>query len=274
MKLTDEQLHICKQFLDLYIANRELFTTVELFPENWKLYRAVVRTLGIMNWETPELSGERVFLERTLGELTEPVVIDVGAHAGDYCLLALAANPKSRIFAFEPHPGTFVKLAEAGLAHGFEVFQEGCSDQAAEATLYDYPDQPGSQHASVYKDVLEHIHRSTAEGHPIRLVRLDDFIRERKLSRVDLLKIDTEGHEMAVLQGVEESIRSGLVRTIHFEFNEMNVYSRCFFRDFMDFLPEYDFFRLLPDGMVPLKSYRALDFEFFAYQNIAAVRQG
>ena len=160
------------------------------------------------------------------------------------------------------------------MERGFEAFPLGCSDGATGATLYDYQGKPGSQHASVYKEVIEDIHKGEAEGHHIRLTRLDDFLPERDISRVDLLKIDTEGHEMAVLRGAERAIRSGAVRAIHFEFNEMNVFSRSFFRDFLDFLPEYRFFRLLPDGLVPLDNYKPLDFELFAYQNIAALRQG
>jgi FkbM family methyltransferase len=274
MPLTDEQKQKFREFLDFYAGNRELFASVELFPENKRLFEACVRAMGILNWETPELSGERRFLRELLSDLSEPVVLDVGAHAGDYCLMALEANPAARVFAFEPHPESFAKLAEAGLAHGFEVFPLGCSDAATGATLYDYAGRPGSQHASVYREVIEDIHKGAAEGHHIRLTRLDNFLAGHGLGRVDLLKIDTEGHEMAVLRGAEASIRSGAVRAIHFEFNEMNVFSRSFFRDFLDFLPEFRFFRLLPDGLVPLDNYKPLDFELFAYQNIAAVRQG
>lgn len=274
MPLTAKKFQLFRDFLEMYEHNRELFATKALWGENRRLFDAVVRSLGILNWENPDISGERRFLAETLAGKKEPVLIDVGAHGGEYCLLALEANPTARIFAFEPHPQTSVRLAAAAKAHGFAAFPAGCSDQDCGAVLYDYRDQPGSQHASIYREVIEHIHKGLAEAHHIRMIRLDDFIQDQGLTRVDLLKIDTEGHEMAVLAGAEAAIRAGLVRVIHFEFNEMNVYSRSFFKDFMDFLPGYRFFRLLPDGQVPLDTYKPLDFELFAYQNIAAVRQG
>ena len=54
----------------------------------------------------------------------------------------------------------------------------------------------------------------------------------------------------------------------------MNVISRRFFKDFWDFLPEYDFFRLLPEGVLPLVQYVPSHCEIFAYQNIVCTRKG
>ena len=85
-----------------------------------------------------------------------------------------------------------------------------------------------------------------------------------------LLKIDTEGHELEVLKGFEPYIRQNKVDLIHFEFNEMNVASRVFFKDFWEFLPNYDFYRMLQDGLIPIKNYNPVYCEIFAYQNIVA----
>jgi hypothetical protein len=54
----------------------------------------------------------------------------------------------------------------------------------------------------------------------------------------------------------------------------MNVISRAFFRDFYTLLPDYAFYRLLPDGPVPLGEYSPILWELFASQNIVAVRRG
>jgi hypothetical protein len=50
------------------------------------------------------------------------------------------------------------------------------------------------------------------------------------LSRIDLLKIDTEGHELQVLRGAQKIVSAGLIRVLHIEFNEMNVFSGYFSR--------------------------------------------
>jgi len=53
----------------------------------------------------------------------------------------------------------------------------------------------------------------------------------------------------------------------------MNVYSRVFFRDFYELLVNYNFFRMLPDGLIFLGKYNPIFQEIFAYQNIVAIRK-
>jgi hypothetical protein len=72
----------------------------------------------------------------------------------------------------------------------------------------------------------------------------------------------------------EKTIKSGAIDVIQFEFNEMNVISRTFFKDFFDFLPEYDFFRLTHQGALFIRRYTPCFCEIFAYQNIVCVRKG
>jgi hypothetical protein len=102
---------------------------------------------------------------------------------------------------------------------------------------------------------------------------LGEFLSSAGIDRVQLLKIDTEGNELSVLKGVESYIASKKIDVIHFEFNEMNVSSRVFFRDFWKMLQGYDVYRLLPRGMVKIDSYNPLYCEIFAYQNIVAFAQ-
>ena len=93
--------------------------------------------------------------------------------------------------------------------------------------------------------------------------------RER-IDIIDFLKVDTEGHELAVLQGASSLIEDGRIGCIHFEFNEMNIVSRVFFLDFRELLHNYKLYRLLPNGLLPLGD-SPLETELFAYQNIVAL---
>jgi hypothetical protein len=87
------------------------------------------------------------------------------------------------------------------------------------------------------------------------------------------LKIDTEGCELDVLKGFRRYIEGGKVGAVQFEFNEMNVLSRAYFHDFWNLMPGYDFYRLLPGGMIRLEGYVPLFCEIFAFQNIVALRR-
>ncbi len=107
----------------------------------------------------------------------------------------------------------------------------------------------------------------------VPVITIDGFLTQNSLNHVNLLKIDTEGHELAVLKGAVCALRDGHIDVIHFEFNEMNVASRVFFRDFVELLEDYDLYRLVRDGLIPIREYVAIQCELFAYQNIIAVRK-
>lgn len=150
-------------------------------------------------------------------------------------------------------------------AHNYGV---GCLKENLK--LYDYENADGSEHASLYKDVIEVIHDGRAAEHDVKIVTLNDFANEYHVDRVLLLKIDAEGHELAVLKGFESYLREGRIDLIHFEFNKLNVVSKVFFKDFWDLLPNYDLYRMVRDGLVHLKNYDPVYCEIFAYQNIVA----
>ena len=54
----------------------------------------------------------------------------------------------------------------------------------------------------------------------------------------------------------------------------MDAISKVHFRDICGILSEYDFYRMLPDGLVPMGPYKPLLYELYAYQNIVAIRRG
>jgi FkbM family methyltransferase len=210
-----------------------------------------------------------------LKAINNPIVLDIGAHSGTYSNKVKSLSPSAEIYAFEPHPRSFERLQSEALRWGYTAINLGCGAKAGYVDLFDYADNDqGSQHASLYRDVIQTIHNASSSARQIQITSLDSFVEQKGIRRVNLLKIDTEGNELNVLVGARKSIESQLIDIIHFEFNEMNAVSHVFFRDFYMLLPQYEFHRMLPDGLVPLGSYSPLLCEIFAYQNIVAIRQG
>jgi len=182
-------------------------------------------------------------------------------------------NPNAELYAFEPHPKTFKKLQEVADEFSFKAFNVGVGDKNETLKIYDYKYKDGSQHASIFKDVIEKVYKSEFIEHKINLIKIDDFCKKSNIAGINLLKIDTGGNELKVLKGASELIKNNKIDVIHFEFNEMNVFSRVFFRDFYEFLINYNFFRMLPDGLIFLSEYNPIYQEIFAYQNIVAIRK-
>ena len=42
-------------------------------------------------------------------------------------------------------------------------------------------------------------------SYPVKTIKLKNFIEKNKIKKIDLLKIDTEGHEFQVLKGLEKN---------------------------------------------------------------------
>lgn len=256
----------------LFNFYRLLFSRPSFYSLNRFLYRCSLSGMGIMNFESDAISGESNFLNKVL-KGQKGVVVDVGANVGRYSAQVLDISDGIEVYAFEPHPINFKELCEAVNSERFHPYNCAVGESDGELQLFDYDSAKGSSHASLYKDVIEGIHGHSAVSLSVQVYSLGEFLSSAGIDRVQLLKIDTEGNELSVLKGVESYIASKKIDVIHFEFNEMNVSSRVFFRDFWKILQGYDVYRLLPRGMVKIDRYNPLYCEIFAYQNIVAFAQ-
>ena len=254
----------------IYDSYARLFSKTIFNKLNKFIFLLSLRGLGVLNYKSDKQSGEAHFVLSHFHNAKKGVIFDVGANVGSYSKSLRELNSNVEIYCFEPHPRTFKQLLSNVTDLKINSFNVGVGSADGVLKLYDYANDDGSSHASLYKDVIEQIHNGQVIAHEVTVIPLDTFVSEHKIDRVALLKIDTEGHELEVLKGFQQFIISNKVDLIHFEFNEMNIASRVFFKDFWDFLPNYDFFRMLPNGLIPIKNYSPVFCEIFAYQNIVA----
>ena len=257
----------------LYAAYRCLFARARFAKANRLLLNLALRGLGVLNYKNAAASGEAYFLRGHLARIPSPVVVDVGANEGSYCRSVLAIAPNARVIAFEPHPKSYERLkALLEIHRNVSLHNVACSDVSGRLELFDYSAHDGSSHASTYPEVFERLHQARSVSHTVPARTLDEILEAEGVRQIRLLKIDAEGHEMRVLRGAERYLRNGSIDCIQLEFNEMNVFSRVFFKDIYDFLPNYKLYRLLPRGMLAIGAYDPLHCELFAYQNIVALR--
>ena len=258
---------------DLYCA---LFARPSCYLFNKMLFDLSIRGMGLLNSDNDKMSGESFFLDKILARYNSPLVLDVGANRGNYAEKVMKSCLNADLYAFEPHPATFNVLRMAGERLGFKAVNCGMGSEIGVLKLYDNKSaSDGSEHASLYREVIADIHKNDVAAVDVKVDTVDRFLTEHGIEHVTLLKIDTEGHEYQVLLGAGNALAEGRIDLIQIEFNEMNVVSRVFFRDFHALLGEsYDAYRLLPGGLLPLNKYRPRVCELFAFQNLLFVKRG
>lgn len=247
-----------------------------LYKLNLHLYKLSLRGLGILNSEGNDWTGENYFLKMLAGKHKIKTVFDVGSNTDAY---GYEYFPRAKIYTFEPHPLTFKKFKKKWRTKTrVKGFNFAVSNKTGKTKLWDFADdaelkhtQPTSQLSTIYKPIMKQLHKQKAQSYDVKTITIDDFVKKQKIKQIDLLKIDAEGHEYQVLQGAKKAIKEKKIKIIQFEFNEMNVFSKKFMIDFIKLLPNYDFYRLLPKGMVSLKNYRPISHEIFGFQNIVAI---
>ncbi len=260
---------------DLVKIAQRILARKSLYRFNRTLYMLSLHGMGILNWQTHRLTGEEYFVGKILPLLVStdvPIILDVGANVGGYSRLVKAALPDALVHSFEPHPKNYIQLE--GLASDrLTCHNMGMSDKEGTLEIFDYFDNDGSSHASLYRSVIEDLRAKKAISHQVEVTTVDSFVEANNIESISLLKIDTEGHEYKVLLGARSTLEAGKINVIHLEFNEMNVYSRSFFKDFVDLLDEFKFFRMFPDGLAPMGDYKPVLCEIFAFQNIVAIKK-
>jgi len=126
---------------------------------------------------------------------TTGVMCDVGAHHG-YCLLPFA-KAGWQVFAFEPDPENRAQLLEnTRIYSGVHVDSRAVSDQVAESVPF-FTSKESSGVSSLSAFLPSH-----EQAYTVSTTTLSEFMLEQGLDRVDYLKIDTEGFDLMVLQGL------------------------------------------------------------------------
>jgi FkbM family methyltransferase len=219
--------------------------------------------LGFGNGD-PAVNGECRLLEELAAA---PVEFDVGAHHGDYAAAVFERRPNATVYGFGPSAGTFEILA-ARVGSSARLHRVAPADQSGARTLY--ADRMGSSMASLFRRELGWLNLATDVEEKVETRTLDDFCVSEGLDQIDLLKIDAEGAECLVLLGAQRMLAERRIARIMFECGGPALDSHFFMRAFFNLLDGHAFYRVFPDGLLPLGSYRE-QLEVPQYANYVAI---
>lgn len=132
------------------------------------------------------------------------VAVDVGANNGAYSYFFKTLTGSARVLAFEPLPGLFRKLKT--WFNDISLFNLALSNENGQATIRIPVIGDRLFESRAKLDNLTEENQSGLRELSIQTARLDDVLNNQALERLDIIKIDIEGHELKAIEGARKSI--------------------------------------------------------------------
>lgn len=232
--------------------------------------------MGIGSGAGVDSSGEQVIFQVLFKKSHPPYCIfDVGSNKGQFLDLILRSIPTNNfsIHCFEPGTTTFQNLLENRINDDrIKLNNIGLGKESKEMLLY--YDKAGSGLASLTQRKLKHFNIDHSKSEKVKIETIDNYCHKNNIGKIDLLKIDVEGHELDVLMGANHMFEQNRVNLISFEFGGCNIDTRSFFQDLYYFFKDggMKLFRITPSSYLhPIISYKEID-EQFRTTNFLAIK--
>ena len=176
--------------------------------------------------------------------------IDVGAFRGKYTDLILKMEKNCKIIMLEPQSKYFNFLKNKFANNNkIEVLRMAVSNKKTSLNLkinkheitstfskFNETNRYLNLKAILFSSKLENMTKSEEK---IETLSLDDIFKKKNIQNIDLIKIDTEGHEYEVLIGARDSIKK--IDCILVEFHNDNIYENYNSEKIHNFLIENNF---------------------------------
>ncbi|HKD15360.1 MAG TPA: FkbM family methyltransferase [Candidatus Angelobacter sp.] len=201
----------------------------------------LVRTPKSLGGDTFQFSfGDQIERQVFLGGCYEPqesacirdilrpgmTFIDVGANWGFFTLMAAhLVGPSGKVVAIEADPRVFARLKQnvtRNLLRQVQIFEMAVADRHGTVTLAGHSESAGNP------GVSRLVENGSAEPlkFSVKSCPLDSLLQQTHLENIDLLKIDVEGAEDLVLEGMEEGLRSRRYHRILLEIHPLQLAER------------------------------------------------
>jgi len=139
------------------------------------------------------------------------VVMDVGANVGAASVYFSLLYPEAAIYSFEPGSRAF-RLLQANTAarpsihpHNFGLFSSN-----RDAALYRGKYETGASSVATSES-------TRPESDPVTLRSVREWLDEQGISKVDVLKVDTEGCEVPILEAMSDMLPS--IKVVYLEYH-------------------------------------------------------
>jgi len=177
---------------------------------------------------SPRLGHPLVAVKRALEGAPIKMVFDVGAFDGSTAISYRRVFKEAAVHSFEPAPDAYAALV-ARFKEDNQVTPVNLALAEAPGTASFQLNQAGVTSSLLKKDQrsdkwVDHTLTDNKTTVEVTVDTLDNYCEREGIFQIDLLKIDAQGADLKVLQGAEQLLREGRVRSIFIETGIVPLY--------------------------------------------------
>ena len=185
-------------------------------------------------------------------KIERPIIFDVGMNHGQTLNKIQSVYPKAIIHGFEPSKYCFDDLKGKFLESNITLNNLGVSDESGFLEFNEYSwDAMNSFLKRAYGKT--HI----VETYKVGVTTIDAYAQKNRITKIHVLKTDTEGFELKVLKGAKKLMDENKIKFIYLElFFDLNFIGQSSIGDIFSFLEKKGFslvrlydFSLTTDGL-------------------------
>jgi FkbM family methyltransferase len=136
-------------------------------------------------------------------------VLDLGANIGyTACVFAPAVRPAAKVYAFEPDPWTYALLKDVIRRRDLsgKIEPLNMATGSSQGYLEFWHNKKHSADHRVVTDQFRRTHPDAKDFLRVPVTSVDRFVIGRKLSQISFIKIDVQGYELSVCQGMQGTL--------------------------------------------------------------------
>jgi len=211
-------------------------------------------------------NGELDFFRKKSGKFK--VVFDIGANIGEWTIAVKNIKNDVVVHAFEPSCKTYNRLSyNLSDMSGVFLNKIAIGSKKGNLNMYIYENEAGIN--SFYKrEGVKQLDKLNILIEKVRVDTVDNYIASNKIKYVDLVKIDVEGHEFHVIDGMRDSLSKKNISYVQFEYGGTFIDSRFLLKDIFDIAKKYNYhmYKLMQKDVKLFDRYDQ-KFENFQYSN-------
>ncbi|NNF02509.1 MAG: FkbM family methyltransferase [Bacteroidia bacterium] len=167
------------------------------------------RKIDRLNWQNVEQLGhepEMLVLEELCNIDPQATFFDVGSFIGAYIKIALRKLRPESIYAFEPNPELNRRLVELFPDVSINKYALSDREQIGKIKIPIINNSNFAPRATLNTEYVEE-GETDRKFYDVEIISLDKFRIQKNIDRVDIIKIDVEGHEFKAIKGATEILK-------------------------------------------------------------------